>query len=417
MPEVFSEKQKKVLFWKPKDFNIIYGRTGSGKSFIVNLRAYTDLFDSPPGSVGIITGVSSDTIRANIVDPLLKIDPHHLAFTGGELLFPGKRKFRCIGAYNDGADKRIQGVPECHLMIMDEAAKLPQSFIEMAIIRAKARNKISGEMEVTPIWMTLNAGHPSNFIKKKFIDNPDLRPIEKDIRESKTIREFIFWGEDNATNTPEFLKKQEASATGLFLQRMIHNLWVASSGGYFDREWCQEVLAPPKERRIVRFWDLAHSKKTEDNDPDSTAGVRMSQGADGKFYVEHANECQLDPGDRDKFIREVAKHDPQGTMGGIEVEPGPYAKDHIRQLISYLAGFPYQGIPVSGRGDKAMRFAPLSSMCKAGNVLFVKGPWNDSVYTQLESFDGMGKQHDDLVDACSGAFQMLTGRKAILTME
>ncbi len=99
------------------------------------------------------------------------------------------------------------------------------------------------------------------------------------------------------------------------------------------------------------------------------------------------------------------------------MEPGPYAKDQVRQLIGYLAGFPYQGIPVAGHGDKAMRFAPFSSQCKAGNVLFVKGPWNDRVYNELEAFDGMGKQHDDFCDACSGAFFMLTGKTAKIEWE
>ena len=56
-------------------------------------------------------------------------------------------------------------------------------------------------------------------------------------------------------------------------------------------------------------------------------------------------------------------------------------------------------------GDKLTRFGPFSSQCRAGNVKIRRGAWNEELFRVLEGFPDLA--HDDEVDACSGALEML----------
>jgi hypothetical protein len=43
--------------------------------------------------------------------------------------------------------------------------------------------------------------------------------------------------------------------------------------------------------------------------------------------------------------------------------------------------------------------------CRAGNVKILRGSWNEELFRVLEGFPDLA--HDDEVDACSGALEML----------
>jgi hypothetical protein len=47
----------------------------------------------------------------------------------------------------------------------------------------------------------------------------------------------------------------------------------------------------------------------------------------------------------------------------------------------------------------------LSSQCRAGNVKIRRGSWNEELFRVREGFPDLA--HDDEVDACSGASEML----------
>ena len=61
--------------------------------------------------------------------------------------------------------------------------------------------------------------------------------------------------------------------------------------------------------------------------------------------------------------------------------------------------------PATESGDKLTRFGPFSSQCRAGNVKILRGSWNEDLFRVLEGFPELA--HDDEVDACSGALEML----------
>ena len=66
---------------------------------------------------------------------------------------------------------------------------------------------------------------------------------------------------------------------------------------------------------------------------------------------------------------------------------------------------PFTVAPAAESGNKLTRFGPFSSQCCAGNVKILRGVWNEDLFRVLEGFPDLA--HDDEVDACSGALEML----------
>jgi len=71
--------------------------------------------------------------------------------------------------------------------------------------------------------------------------------------------------------------------------------------------------------------------------------------------------------------------------------------------VRALSAFTVRAAPESG--DKLTRFGPFSSQCRAGNLKIRRGSWNEELFRVLEGFPDLA--HDDEVDACSGALEML----------
>lgn len=72
----------------------------------------------------------------------------------------------------------------------------------------------------------------------------------------------------------------------------------------------------------------------------------------------------------------------------------------IRSLQGFIAK------PYRATKDKITRASFISSQAEAGNIKVLQASWNEEFFRELENFpDGA---HDDIVDALSGAFNMLT---------
>ena len=65
----------------------------------------------------------------------------------------------------------------------------------------------------------------------------------------------------------------------------------------------------------------------------------------------------------------------------------------------------FTATPALESGERLTRFGPFSSQCRAGNVKARRGAWNEELFRVLEGFPDLA--HDDEVDACSGALEML----------
>lgn len=173
----------------------------------------------------------------------------------------------------------------------------------------------------------------------------------------------------------------------------------AREGNMFKVGKLQIVDAAPLRCRRVRYWDKAATAAGGD----WTAGVRMSRGSDGFFYVEDVRRGQWATDERDDTIKLIAQLDGKDVEIYGEQEPGASGKDAALAFVRMLAGFKVECAPASG--SKELRADPLSSQVNAGNVKLVRGTWNGAFIEELRQFP-QGK-HDDQVDAASGSFNVL----------
>lgn len=176
------------------------------------------------------------------------------------------------------------------------------------------------------------------------------------------------------------------------------------TGSFFKREWfkfCEPHEVPLGRCDDVRGWDWGAS---EASTADQTASVRMRWGQDGKLYVMNAVGIRGTPGDVDALVKTCARSDGRSVAQSIPQDPGATGKHFVAYVVRELL----QGYPVRASqetGSKTKRAEPLSSQAQQGNVVLVRGAWNDEFIRELTEFP-VG-QHDDFVDAASRAYESL----------
>ena len=188
-------------------------------------------------------------------------------------------------------------------------------------------------------------------------------------------------------------------------ERLLGGNWKIrpAAGLYFKHEWCAIVDEVPADLDIVRYRDLAATEKTERNDPDWTVGIKLGRDRSGGYYLLNMVRMRANPGDVERLLLDTAGQDGNRVHIGFGQDPGQAGKSQAQHLVRALSAFTVT--PGRESGDKLTRFGPFSSQCRAGNVNFLRGLWNEDLFRVLEGFPDLA--HDDEVDACSGALEML----------
>jgi predicted phage terminase large subunit-like protein len=188
-------------------------------------------------------------------------------------------------------------------------------------------------------------------------------------------------------------------------ERLLGGNWKIrpAPGLYFRREWCAIVDEVPADIDSVRYWDLAATEKTERNDPDWTVGIKLGRDRSGGYHLLDMVRARANPGDVERLLLNTAQQDGKRVRIGFGQDPGQAGKSQAQHLVRALDGFTVT--PAAESGDKLTRFGPFSSQCRAGNVKIRRGAWNEELFRVLEGFPDLA--HDDEVDACSGALEML----------
>lgn len=248
-------------------------------------------------------------------------------------------------------------------------------------------------------------------------DSPDDLTAENPTRRPKSftfIRSSIQDNKILLEKDPDYLANLQALTRVERAQLMDGNWNIrATAGMYFKRSDFEIVDSAPKASKVVRAWDQAGTKKKQgaSDDPDWTVGVRMSVDSTGTYYIEHVERFREDPARVDAGIRNTAEQDGRGVSVRLDQDPGQAGKAQAGHQTRMLSGYKVKAEPVTG--DKETRAKPLSSQAEAGNVKLVRGKWNDTFLTELESFPEGG--HDDQVDAASSAFNELAQKGASLS--
>ncbi len=176
-------------------------------------------------------------------------------------------------------------------------------------------------------------------------------------------------------------------------------------GGMFKPEWFEIVDAAPANAKRVRWWDMAASQ----DGGDYTTGVKMSKTDQGIYYVEDVRRGQLSSFNAENLVKQTAELDGKSVKIWMEQEPGSAGKKAIDAFARLLSGYSFRG--ERSTGSKEVRADPFAAQCEAGNVKLVRGAWNREYLEELALFPK--GDHDDQVDASSGAFSKLALARSI----
>jgi predicted phage terminase large subunit-like protein len=185
-------------------------------------------------------------------------------------------------------------------------------------------------------------------------------------------------------------------------------------GGMFVTDKMPTIDRPPAEvliKRQVRYWDKAGSV----NKGAYTVGVKMAELHDGTFVVMDVRRGQWGSAKREEIMKTVAHADAMVNNRNlephifIEQEPGSGGKESAESTIKNLVGFVVKADRPTG--DKVYRADPYSVQVNNGNVAIVKAAWNEEYIDELSNFPN--STYKDQVDASSGAFSQLSGRKQV----
>lgn len=173
-----------------------------------------------------------------------------------------------------------------------------------------------------------------------------------------------------------------------------------ASGGILKREWFDVVRGVPHCETIVRYWDLAMSSKTS---ADYTVGLKIGIAENGEYYILDVARARVELHDLHAYIKDVIISDGRDVRQGFE--KAGYMTRAIKQLATDRQLSPYQMKSYGVDTDKLTRVLPAAARASLGLVHLVYGDWNRDFLQECVSFPN--GEHDDQVDALSGAWSML----------
>lgn len=440
------------------------GSMGSAKTYGGLLRHLK--YINSPHYVGYVIRKNETILRAaggafDEARALYKaFDPRcHVTEKPMRIKFPSGAQIFFAGAEDEKAMEKYRGLNLTGVMV-DEGTQLSERQIWFLISRL--RNGKDPSLKPN-IWITCNpdpdsylfdwvkwylypVGHPlagrpdkaKNGVKRYFVSTPEGLVWSEDeqeliqnykhlLTEGTRPLSFRFIGGtvyDNPPlliNSPQYLTNLLQQKDRVVKERELYGNWFArkEDSAYFYRGWCDIVDEVPADVvKRARSWDFAYTLPSETNpNPDYTAGVRMSKGADGYFYVEHMVLKRTGAGEVIPLVRDTAVSD-SSMYGRVEVtipqDPagGVYT---ARSQIDALRGYGIHPIPIKvGNKGKLHRFLPFSAAAMNRQVKVVRGDWNDAFFHQLEVFGtDSSTVHDDAVDAVADAFKRVAENRSV----
>jgi len=215
------------------------------------------------------------------------------------------------------------------------------------------------------------------------------------------------WNEDGTPLWPEkhdadTLRRMEQAAPYIFAGQYRQRP-SPPDGGLFKPDQIKTIDAIPAEQiKWARGWDLAST-----TDGDYTVGVRLGKLNDGRFIIGDVVRVRVGPDERDAAIVNTAALDGYSCVQSIPQDPGQAGKTQALYLTRSLAG--YKVITSPETGDKITRAEPVAAQINVGNVMMVRGDWNQAFINELRIFPN--GSNDDQVDGLSRAFGQLLNSK------
>jgi PBSX family phage terminase large subunit len=220
----FSIKQQQLIYWPDyyKDCNMVIAdgsiRSGKTIAMIVGFLywAFKNFYNKSGAYNFILAGRSAGALKRNVINPMRQIlnawgvehsyirseDPH---------IQIGNLTFYLFGGSTEASQDTLQGLTAASTLL-DEAALMPQSFVEQAI----ARCSVDG----FKIWFNCNPESPYHFLNVEMIQKAA----------EKKIVHLHFTLNDNLTLSERVKENYRRMFTGVFFDRYILGLWRAAEG-------------------------------------------------------------------------------------------------------------------------------------------------------------------------------------------
>lgn len=231
------------------------------------------------------------------------------------------------------------------------------------------------------------------------LDFPALAKMQRHPDDPREPGEAL-WAERYPVEYLERLKAQNAFEFEALYQQSP----LSAGGGMFNTNMLK-IIKPhelPEFKRVVRFYDLAVTAKSS---ADFTAGVKLGVTLDEQYIVLDVWRAQKELPDVHKVIVQNAAADGRGVAIRLEAEKAGIVQ--LQYLLRDPEMSPYTISAKPPVGDKFTRANAPATRVNNGRVALLQGHWNRAFIDEL-AFFGAAAEHDDQVDAFSGAYDMLT---------
>ena len=207
---------------------ILEGSVRSSKTVTMIPKLLFQILVNGPVGLGLITGVSKDTIYDNILRDLFDIiGAHNFHYNrqSGDLDLFGK-PCKVMGAKDEGSEKYLLG-KTIAWAYCDEVTRMPEKFFKQLL------NRLS--VPGSRLYATTNPDSPLHYLFKEYIS--DKKKIE-----SGLVKVIHFELDDNPALDETYKRNIRAAYAGVFFQRYILGLWVVAEGAIYKDVWSDDLL-------------------------------------------------------------------------------------------------------------------------------------------------------------------------------
>jgi predicted phage terminase large subunit-like protein len=219
-------------------------------------------------------------------------------------------------------------------------------------------------------------------------------------QDPRTEEGELAWPERFDRDSVEDLKAAFRAEGGTYAEAgQLQQRPVPRGGGMFQRKDFGFIDAAP-DIRYVWGWDLA---ATKDGDGAYTAAVKLGR-KDGQLIIADVIRFRGSAHEVEQaIIRAASEKFPMS----LPQDPGQAGKAQKARITSLLLGRDVQFSPETG--SKEDRARPLAAQSEAGNLVLVRGAWNDAFIGEAIGFPR--GRYKDQIDAATRALAFLQERE------
>lgn len=367
-----------LKFWQDESrFRLFVGGRGSGKT----LAGVIECFRQAKGTIGMVTSPTYNMLNDGPIRTFLQIAQHsnvleyynstrHVARLAGgrEILFrSADNPVTMRGATFDW-------------VYFDEASFISEEIWQTVLPTLRGHPGRG--------WLTTTPNGIRHWLYKTFVQsqNPDYSVITSATTENIFLPDF-------------YVPTLKASLPSALYRQEVEGLFIHPIGQLFQEEWFDIVTAAPANLQWYRYWDLATSTKSF---ADFTASVRVALH-DGYIYVDGGIHMKAEWPDVRRVMIQTMRKESHDTTQIVEEALHGLAVIQELQRLPELVNVGIMGYKV--REDKIQRALPWAAKAEHRLVKIVYGAWVQTFLDEVTDFPS--GQHDDYVDACSGAIAML----------